>query len=269
MKNPISSLSIVLPTLNEKENLEILIPSILEKLASLKIEKYEILIVDDGSEDGTHQYIEQYNLIDKNVKLLLRNDQKSLPKSIFYGIKNSISEYVMWLDADGSMDASAVKKLIIEVNKKPESVFVGSRFIQGGGYKGQDEEQRLNIFEYIKKISNSEDSILAILLSKYFNKFIGSLLNIGIKDLTSGFIIGKREYFLNKEVFLNAIYGEYFIYLMKDLSLKNINTVEIPYFCKPRLTGYSKTSKNYLSLLKLSVPYIKAALKGKNVKNIR
>ena len=261
MKNPIGSLSIVLPTLNEKENLEILIPSILEKLSSLKIEKYEILIVDDGSEDGTHQFVEQYNLIDKNVKLLLRNDQKSLPKSIFYGINNSISEYVMWLDADGSMDASAVKKLIIEVNKKPESVFVGSRFIQGGGYKGQDEEGRLNIFNYIKKISNSEDSILAILLSKYFNKFIGSLLNIGIKDLTSGFIIGKREYFLNKEVFLNAIYGEYFIYLMKDLNLKNINTVEIPYFCKPRLTGYSKTSTNYLSLLKLSVPYIKAAIK--------
>ena len=50
MKNPIGSLSIVLPTLNEKENLEILIPSILEKLVSLKIEKYEILIVDDGSE---------------------------------------------------------------------------------------------------------------------------------------------------------------------------------------------------------------------------
>jgi len=130
MKNPIGSLSIVLPTLNEKENLEILIPSILEKLASLKIEKYEILIVDDGSEDGTHQFVEQYNLIDKNVKLLLRNDQKSLPKSIFYGIKNSISEYVMWLDADGSMDASSVKKLIIEVNKKPESVFVGSRLFK-------------------------------------------------------------------------------------------------------------------------------------------
>jgi len=260
MKSRINSLSVVLPTLNEKDSLEILIPSIIEKLASQEIEKYEILIVDDGSEDGTQQFIEQYNLIDKNVKLLLRNDQKSLPKSIFHGIENSISEYVMWLDADGSMDANSVKKLIIEANKEPESVFVGSRFIEGGGYKGQSEEGRVNIFSYIKKISNSEDSILAILLSKYFNKFIGSLLNIGIKDLTSGFIIGKREYFLNKEVFINATYGEYFIYLMKDLNLKNINTVEIPYFCKPRIAGYSKTSTNYLSLLKLSVPYIKAAL---------
>ena len=261
MKNPIGSLSIILPTLNEKENLEILIPSILEKLASLKIEKYEILIVDDGSKDGTHQLIEKYNLIDKNVKLLLRDDQKSLPKSIYYGVESSTSEYIMWLDADGSMDASSVKKLIIEVCKQPEIVFVGSRFIKGGGYKGQVEEGKLNILNYIKKISNTEDSILAIILSKYFNKFIGSLLNIGIKDITSGFIIGRREYFLNKEVFLNATYGEYFIYLIKDLNSKSITTIEIPYFCKPRISGYSKTSTNYFSLLKLSVPYIKAALK--------
>ena len=45
--------------------------------------------MDDGSEDGTHQFVEKYNLIDKNVKLLLRDDEKSLPKSIFYGINNS------------------------------------------------------------------------------------------------------------------------------------------------------------------------------------
>ena len=83
MKSRINSLSLVLPTLNEKDSLEILIPSILKKLVSLEIENYEILIVDDGSEDGTKQFIEQYNVINKNVKLLLRNDQKSLPKIYF------------------------------------------------------------------------------------------------------------------------------------------------------------------------------------------
>ena len=110
------------------------------------------------------------------------------------------------------------------------------------------------------KISNSEDSIVAILLSKNFNKLIGSLLSIGIKDLTSGFIIGKRKYFMTEEIFSRSVYGEYFIYLMKFLNNNKIEIVEVPYVCKPRLSGYSKTSTNYFSLLKLSVPYIRAAL---------
>ena len=110
------------------------------------------------------------------------------------------------------------------------------------------------------KISNSEDSIVAILLSKYFNKLIGSILNIGIKDLTSGFIIGKRKHFMTEEIFSRSVYGEYFIYLMKFLKNNNNLIVEVPYVCKPRLSVYSKTSTNYFSLLKLAVPYIRAAL---------
>ena len=48
--------------------------------------------------------------------------------------------------------------------------------------------------------------------------------------------------------------------LMKFLNNNKIEIVEVPYVCKPRLSGYSKTSTNYFSLLKLSVPYIRAAL---------
>ena len=79
MNKKISSLSIILPTLNEKENLEILIPSIREKLNKLKIENYEILVVDDGSQDGTQAYVEQIILDSNSVRLLSRTTEKSLP----------------------------------------------------------------------------------------------------------------------------------------------------------------------------------------------
>jgi dolichol-phosphate mannosyltransferase len=260
MNKKINSLSIILPTLNEKENLEILIPSIRDKLHMLEIENYEILVVDDGSQDGTQEYVEQIFLDSDKVRLLSRTSEKSLPKSIYYGIKSSKSEFVMWLDADGSMDAEAMEKLIFAISKKQEAIIVGSRFIEGGGYKGQNAEKKLSLKNYLMKISNSEDSIVAILLSKYFNKLIGSILNIGIKDLTSGFIIGKRKYFMTEEIFSRSVYGEYFIYLMKFLKNNNNLIVEVPYVCKPRLSGYSKTSTNYFSLLKLAVPYIRAAL---------
>ena len=260
MNKKISSLSIILPTLNEKENLEILIPSIREKLNKLKIENYEILVVDDGSKDGTQAYVEQIILDSNSVRLLSRTTEKSLPKSIYYGIKSSKSEFVMWLDADGSMDANAIEKLILTISEKQEAIIVGSRFIEGGGYKGQNAEKKLSLINYLMKVSNSEDSIVAILLSNYFNKLIGSLLSIGIKDLTSGFIIGKRKHFMTEEIFSRSVYGEYFIYLMKFLNNNKIEIIEVPYVCKPRLSGYSKTSTNYFSLLKLSVPYIRAAL---------
>ena len=47
---------------------------------------------------------------------------------------------------------------------------------------------------------------------------------------------------------------------IKFLKNNKIEIVEVPYVCKPRLSGYSKTSTNYFSLLKLAVPYIRAAL---------
>ena len=165
----------------------------------------------------------------------------------------------MWLDADGSMDSNSVEKLIIEQKKDRDSVIVGSRFVEGGGYKGIEKDRKLGIIQYIRKISNSEDSVLAIYLSKYFNKLISTLTNIGVNDITSGFIIGRKKYFID-DVFSNSTYGEYFLYLMKNLKKKEIKVVEVGYYCKPRKHGFSKTSTNYFVLLKLSLPYIKAAV---------
>ena len=93
--------------------------------------------------------------------------------------------------------------------------------------------------------------MLAILLSKYFNKFIGSLLNIGIKDLTSGFIVGQKKYF-NKEMFEKFTYGEYFVYVVMKLLKNNIQILEVGYFCKPRQFGKSKTSSSIFRLIRLS-----------------
>tara|TARA_B100001996_G_C18502984_1_gene532211 strand:+ start:21 stop:815 length:795 start_codon:yes stop_codon:yes gene_type:complete len=257
MSNSKIGVSIVLPTLNEKENLEILIPELINIVKKNDLKDYEIIVVDDNSTDGTSLYIE--SLQSKNIKIIVRKDEKSLPKSIYEGILSSTQSHVMWLDADGSMDAESVNKLINKQIEHPEKVFVGSRFIENGGYKGQEKEENSNFFQYLKKISNSEDSLLAIILSKYFNKIIGSLLNIGISDLTSGFIIGKKEYFLD-DVFSDSVYGEYFIYLMKNLIENEVSVNEIGYYCKPRNAGFSKTSTNYLILIKLSLPYIKAAI---------
>ena len=58
-------------------------------------------------------------------------------------------------------------KMIKEIKQNPDSVIIGSRFVSGGGYKGQNEDGSENLLGIIKNIINSEDSILAVYLSNY------------------------------------------------------------------------------------------------------
>jgi len=252
-------LSVILPTINERKNLEYLIPQIIEVLNSEAIFNHEIIVVDDSSTDGTSELIDSLISKDFNICFIENKPPLNLPLSINKGIENSNFRNVMWLDADGSMDSEAVLKMIKEIKLNPDSVIIGSRFVSDGGYKGQKEDDSENLLGIIKNIINSEDSILAVYLSKLFNKLIKVLLNSNVKDITSGFIVGKREYF-NANCFLGSIYGEYFIKVISDLEKNNINISEIGYFCKPRQFGESKTSSSYLRLFKLTLPYVKAAL---------
>ncbi len=74
-----NGLSIIIPTYNEKKNLKILIPKIYSKI---KIKKFEILIVDDDSKDGTKQLLNKMLLLFKNLKYLSRKTKpRDLSKS--------------------------------------------------------------------------------------------------------------------------------------------------------------------------------------------
>ena len=249
--------SIILPTLNEGENLKTLVPEIISNIPSTIVD-YEILIVDDNSSDKTRQIIDQLNSQNKKINIFERNDEASLPMSIYDGIFLSKYEYVMWLDADGSMPPDTVGKLLEKSVNDPEVVFIGSRFSNGGGYKGVEKANQ-NLIQTLKNIYSSEDSVLAVFLSKIFNTFLYKLINAGIKDVTSGFIVGKKKYF-SKKIFSEASYGDYFIYLIKDLKKNNIKMEELGYICLTRQFGVSKSGTSPIQLLKRAFPYFKASL---------
>ena len=91
----------------------------------------------------------------KNVTIYLRSSKASLPLSIYDGIQNSTKKNVMWLDADGSMDAVTAVKLINTQQANNSSVVIGSRFVEGGGYKGQveyDENSKSLHFSFTRYI---------------------------------------------------------------------------------------------------------------------
>lgn len=254
------NLSIILPTINEEENLKFLIPNIFDEIKTLEILDFEILVVDDSSTDNTKELIKKLQKNYSNLRIIERSKAPSLPMSILDGINNSHYQYVMWLDADGSMPAYVVKQLVEKQISQLESVIIGSRFVPGGGYKGVEKDKGTNLMTQIYNIYNSEDSILAVYLSKLFNKFLSRILNLKVKDLTSGFIIGKKSNF-SSNIFETANYGDYFINLVVDLQLKSINCLEIPYYCETRKFGNSKTGSNYIELFKKGIPYLKLAYK--------
>lgn len=252
-------LTIILPTYNEEDSLKYFIPEIIE---GLKNEVFEIIVVDDSSSDNTVKVVNQFIEKNNNLKFIQRNKDRSLPLSIYEGIKNANNKYVMWLDADGSMDVDSIKLLINNLKNSNETVFVGSRFVKEGGYKGKNIIHKFNFKEIYYQLVKSEDSLVAIYLSLIFNKILSFLLPIGVKDLTSGFIVGKKDYFY-EEMFLGYTYGEYFINVISSLYKANIEIQEVGYICKPRKFGVSKTSTSIFRLFSLSKPYIKTSVKLK------
>ena len=71
-----NSLSIILPTLNEKENLEVLIPEVIDVLSRLEeLERFELIVVDDGSDDGTEELVADIKIKNSNVNFIKRKEE--------------------------------------------------------------------------------------------------------------------------------------------------------------------------------------------------
>jgi dolichol-phosphate mannosyltransferase len=217
------SYSLILPTYNEKNHIIKLINELINIIRKTK-KKFEIIIIDDNSKDGTAQIIKKKFFNKKFVKISIRKEKNSLVESLNLGIKKSKYKNIIWMDADFQHPPYYVSKLI-ELEKKFDLI-ICSRFLKESKRHFDKEESEASMND---------------VFSIYLNKICNFLLYKEITDYTSGFILIKKKIFFNYK--LRGYYGDYFINLIHYCKNKQYLTKEIPFIERKRLSGQSKTSK--------------------------
>lgn len=250
----LSDLTIIFPTFNEKENLEILVPEALNSSWTIDSSNVKVIVVDDNSTDGTSRLLKQIQMEDSRFSFIIRMSEPSLPQSILAGIMAAETEFVAWLDADGSMPILDLIRFVSAAQSENLDVVIGSRFVIGGGFKGLNEVGRTSFMDFYRNLKNSQDSMLAVLLSRALNEFLRLVLRTGVRDLTSGFMVVRKS--LIQESDFDAKYGEYCPILIRRLALRGAKIQEIGYMCLPRYRGSSKTGSSLISYINRGLPYV-------------
>jgi dolichol-phosphate mannosyltransferase len=165
---------VVVPTFDEKENIQKLIPEILEQ-----DEKIEILVVDDSSPDGTGEIVKKIGEKNKRVHLLSREKKEGLGAAYMAGLEWALKrgyDFMISMDADFSHQPKYLKTMVTE--DRQIDLLVGSRYIPGGDIKGWNWKRLLNsrganLFSRLALGLKTKDSTTGF--RRYSKKFISSL----------------------------------------------------------------------------------------------
>ncbi len=118
-------LTIIIPVFNESKT----ISEVLNKVLSLNLEK-EVIIVDDGSTDGTREILEELNLKNKNLKIIFHDKNLGKGSAIRTALSEVTGEIVCVQDADLEYDVNEILLLIKCFEKENVGAVYGSRFLK-------------------------------------------------------------------------------------------------------------------------------------------
>lgn len=161
---------VVIPTLNERENIEKLLPAVLEAGDGV-----HVLIVDDNSSDGTGELADQYALETGRVHVLHRPTRMGLGSAYIdgfkYALENTDAQYVFEMDADFSHDPKYLPDFLEAIQNA--DLVVGSRYVKG--------------------ISIVNWPLNRLIISKIGNWYAGMVTGLPLTDVTAGFKCFRRE----------------------------------------------------------------------------
>ncbi|XP_032111892.1 dolichol-phosphate mannosyltransferase subunit 1 isoform X2 [Sapajus apella] len=136
--------SVLLPTYNERENLPLIVWLLVKSFSESGI-NYEIIIIDDGSPDGTKDVAEQLEKIYGSDRILLRPREKKLGLGTAYihGMKHATGNYIIIMDADLSHHPKFVPEFIRKQKEGNFDIVSGTRYKGNGGVYGWDLKRKI------------------------------------------------------------------------------------------------------------------------------
>jgi len=217
--------SILLPTYNERENLPIIVWLIVKYMDEGNYD-YEIIIIDDGSPDGTLDVAKELQQIYGSSKIVLkpRASKLGLGTAYVHGMKHATGNFVLIMDADLSHHPKFIPQFIALQQKNNLDIVTGTRYSGNGGVYGWD--------FYRKLVSRG---------ANYLTQF---LLWPGVSDLTGSFRLYRKEV-LDKLV-SNCVSKGYVFQMEMVVRARQFNYTigEVPITFVDRVYGQSKLGGN-------------------------
>lgn len=226
--NIMSDSVIIIPTYNEKENIE----AIIRAVTSLEKE-FEVLVIDDGSPDGTADIVKRL-MADEfkgRVHLVERSGKLGLGTAYICGFKWALEhgyEYIFEMDADFSHAPADLPRLYAACHDEGYDVSVGSRYITG-----------VNVVNW---------PIGRVLMSYYASAYVRTILGISLRDTTAGFVCWTRKVLETMSLDDVRFKGYAFLIEMKYTALRlGFKIKEVPVIFVNRELGTSKMSGGIFS----------------------
>ncbi len=216
---------LVLPTYNEAKNIEAIVNAAGRVLGAANDEDYKILVVDDGSPDGTGDIADRLAEERAQVEVLHRSEKNGIGPAYLAGFAHALEHgaaYVMEMDSDFSHDPADLARLLAAVRSGAD-LALGSRYVPGGGV--------------------SDWGLLRRFISEGGSTYARWMLGLKVKDLTGGFKCFRRE--VLEAIHFDGVRSQGYAFQV-ELTYRAVRAgfavVEVPIVFKDRELGESKMS---------------------------
>ncbi len=212
---------LILPTYNESENIEAIVGAALEHLGAAAGE-HRILIVDDGSPDGTGEIADRLAAEHPEVEVLHRPGKGGLGPAYLAGFARALAggaDLVLEMDSDFSHDPADLPRLIAAAEKA--DLVLGSRYVAGGGV--------------------TDWGLLRRFVSRAGSAYAQVVLGVPVRDLTGGFKCFRRS--VLEAIDLDRVHANGYAFqieLTYRASRAGFTITEVPIVFRDRRVGESK-----------------------------
>lgn len=213
---------VIIPTYNEVENLPIILGKVFDA-----VPEANVLVMDDGSPDGTGELADELAVADSRISVIHREGKLGLGTAYLAGFAEGIArgyEFLIELDADGSHPPEKLPEMLGIAASDPEiGLVIGSRWTEGG-----------QVVDWPKRREA---------LSRSANTYARIMLGVDVHDVTAGFRVYRSS--LISKLDLDGIDSKGYCFQI-DMTLRTIDAgakvVEVPITFKDRELGQSKMS---------------------------